>query len=76
MKKLNKSKTGYRFNIIQLSELNKELYVLMKIKRNQFYPDRNQPIKEIHWSLYGSMFRLYKKVEVYRRKLNLMATEK
>jgi hypothetical protein len=74
MKKLNKAKQDIDLNIHQLSELNKELYVLMKIKRNNFTLTETNLLKKIHWSLYGSMFRLYKKLEVYRRKLNLMAT--
>jgi hypothetical protein len=76
IKKLNKAKQDIDLANIQLSELNKELYVLMKIKRNHnFTLTETNLLKEIYIGRYMDQCSDYiGKLEVYRRKLNLMAT--
>jgi predicted Holliday junction resolvase-like endonuclease len=76
MKKLNKAKQDIDLANIQLSELNKEQYVFNeKLNETNFILTETNLLKEIYIGRYMDQCSDYiGKLEVYRRKLNLMAT--
>jgi predicted Holliday junction resolvase-like endonuclease len=76
MKKLNKAKKDIDLANIQLSELNKELYIFNeKLNETNFTLTETNLLKEIYIGRYMDQCSDYiGKLEVYRRKLNLMAT--
>jgi hypothetical protein len=76
MKKLNNAKQDIDLANIQLSELNKELYIFNeKLKDTNFTLTEANLLKEIYIGSYMDQCSDYiRKLEVYRRKLNLMAT--
>jgi hypothetical protein len=76
MKKLNKAKQDIDLANIQLSELNKELYLFNeKLNETNFTLTETNLLKEIYIGRYMDQCSYYiGKLEVYRRKLNLMAT--
>jgi hypothetical protein len=76
MKKLNKAKQDIDLANIRLSELNKELYVFNeKLNETNFTLTETNLLKEIYIGRYMDQCSDYiRKLEVYRRKLNLMAT--
>ena len=76
MKKLNKAKQDIDLANIQLSELNKELYVFNeKLNETNFTLTEANLLKEIYIGRYMDQCSDYiGKLEGYRRKLNVMVT--